>query len=163
MRGKKARERWGEYFEGLLNVQDDGEANVVAVGGVEVPVFGEENDREITKEEVDRALKETKVGKAAGTDGVRAEMLKKGGITVVEWIVRLLNICFMFSLVPFDWVCACIVPLFKGKGDKYECSNYRGISLLSVVGKVYGRILINRIRDMTAIAIMDVQGFFFER
>ena len=162
VRGIKARERWGEYFEGLLNVQDDGEANVVAVGGVEVPVFGEENDREITKEEVDRALKETKVGKAAGTDGVRAEMLKKGGITVVEWIVRLLNICFMFSLVPFDWVCACIVPLFKGKGDKYECSNYRGISLLSVVGKVYGRILINRIRDMTVNAIMDVQGGFLK-
>ena len=29
----------------------------------------------------------------------------------------------------------------------YECSNFRGISLLSVVGKVYGRVLINRIRD----------------
>ena len=28
----------------------------------------------------------------------------------------------------------------------YECSNFRGISLLSVVGKVYGRVLINRIR-----------------
>ena len=59
-------------------------------------------------------------------------------------------------------MCACIVPLFKGKGDKYECSNYRGISLLSVVGKVYGRILINRIRDMTVNAIMDVQGGFLK-
>ena len=31
----------------------------------------------------------------------------------------------------------------------HECSNFRGISLLSVVGKVYGRVLINRIRDKT--------------
>ena len=56
---------------------------------------------------------------------------------------------FLLSLVSVDWVCACIAPLFKGKGDIHECGNYRGISLLSVVGKVYGRILINRIRDKT--------------
>ena len=48
-----------------------------------------------------------------------------------------------------DWVIACMVPLHKGKGDVYECSNFRGISLLRVVGKVYGRVLINRIRDKT--------------
>ena len=46
-------------------------------------------------------------------------------------------------------VIACMVPLYKGKGDMYECSNFRGISLLSVVGKVYGRVIINRIRDKT--------------
>ena len=115
---------------------------MVAIGGLEVPVFGDENEREITKDEVVRALKETKGGKAAGMDGVRAEMFKKGGVSMLEWLVRLLNVCFLLSVVPVDWVCACIIPLFKGKGDIHECGNYRGISLLSVVGKVYGRILI---------------------
>ena len=57
--------------------------------------------------------------------------------------MRLFNICFMLSIVPVDWVKACMVPLYKGKGDVHECSNFRGISLLSVVGKVYGRVLIN--------------------
>ena len=42
----------------------------------------------------------------------------------------------------------------------YECSNFRGISLLSVVGKVYGRVLINRIRDKTENVIAEVQGGF---
>ena len=162
VRGSGAQERWAEYFEGLLNEEDDREANVVAVVGVEVPVFGEENNREITPGEVERALKETNAGKAAGMDGVRAEMLKKGGTTVIKWLVRLFNICFMLSLVPADWVCACIVPLFKGKGDRFVCSNYRGISLLSAVGKVYGRILINRIRDKTFKTIMEVQGGFLK-
>ena len=37
------------------------------------------------------------------------------------------------GVVPMDWRGACIVPLYKGKGDKCECSNSRGISLLSVV------------------------------
>ena len=158
--GNEARKRWAEYFESLLNVEDDREADVGAIGNAELPVFGDENEREITKEEVERALEETKVGKAAGMDGVRAEMLKKGGVTVIEWLVRLLNICFLLSVVPVDWVRACIVPLFKGKGDVCECCNYRGISLLSVVGKVYGRILINRIRDKTEQMISEVQGGF---
>ena len=55
---------------------------------------------------------------------------------------------------------ACMVPLYKGKGDVHECSNFRGISLLSVVGKVYGRILINRIRDKTENVIAEVQSVF---
>ena len=51
--------------------------------------------------------------------------------------MRLFNICFMLSIVVVDWVIACMVPLYKGKRDVCECSNFRGISLLSVVGKVY--------------------------
>ena len=45
-------------------------------------------------------------------------------------------------VAPMDWRGACLVPLYKGKGDKCEYSNSRGISLLSVVGKLFGRVLI---------------------
>ena len=38
------------------------------------------------------------------------------------------------------------MPLYKGKGDKWECSNSRGISLLSVVGKLFGKVLIKKLR-----------------
>ena len=65
-------------------------------------------------------------------------------------------------MCPVDWVLAVIVPLYKGKGDVHECSNSRGISLLSVVGKVYGRILINRIRDRSEGVISEVQGGFWK-
>ena len=107
-----------------------------------------------------RALNETKGGKALGMDGVRVEMLKEGGVTALEWLVRVFNICFMLSMVPVDWVIACMVPLYKDKGDVHECSNFSGISLLSVVGKVYGRILINRIKDKTENVIVEVQSGF---
>ncbi|KAK7065165.1 hypothetical protein SK128_014877 [Halocaridina rubra] len=46
--------------------------------------MGEENESEITREEVKRALYEAKAGKAPGMDGVRAEMLKEGGVTALE-------------------------------------------------------------------------------
>ena len=154
------RKRWAEYFEELLNVQEDSKADIVAVGGGQVPVMEEENEREITIEEVKRALNEMKGGKPPGMDGVTVEMLKEEDVTELEWLVRVFNICFMLSIVPVDWVIACMVPLYKGKGDVHEFSNFRGISLLSVVGKVYGMVLINRIRDKTENVIAGVQGGF---
>ena len=76
-----------------------------------------------------------KSGKAPGLDGFPVGCLKKGGMAVLKWTVRLLNLSFDMGVVLMDWRYACIVPLYKGKGDKYECSNSRGISLLSVVRK----------------------------
>ena len=69
-------------------------------------------------------------------------MFKERWYGLLEWLVRLLNLSFDMGVVPTrDWRGACIVPLYKGKGDKCECSNTRGISLLSVVGKLFGRVI----------------------
>ena len=53
-----------------------------------------------------------------------------------------------------------IVPLYKGKGDKCVCSNSIGISLLSVVGKLFGKVLIQRVRAGTECAIGEEQCGF---
>ena len=42
-----------------------------------------------------------------------------------------------------------IIPLYKGKGDRTECKNYIGMSLLSVVAKIYAGILVDRVRRVT--------------
>ena len=59
-----------------------------------------------------------------------------------------------------DWRGACIVPLYKGKVDKCEYSNSRGISWLSVVGKLFGRVLVKRVRAGTECAIGEEQCGF---
>ena len=46
LKGVDARKRWAEYFESLLNVEDDRETEIVAVGGVEVPLIEDENERD---------------------------------------------------------------------------------------------------------------------
>ena len=154
----EVKERWNRYFSTLLNVDDEREASVVAIGnGNRIPVLNEVNDECISEKEVRKAVKE---GKAPGMDECPAECIKNGGATVIEWIVRLFNLCFVLGVVPEEWCEACIVPLYKGKGDKYECGNYRGISLLSVVGKLYGRVLINRISGATDCVIGDEQCGF---
>ena len=53
---------------------------------------------------------------------------------------------------------ACIVPLNKRKGDNCECSNSIGISLLTLVGKLYGSVLIKRVRAETECAIGEGRG-----
>ena len=110
---------------------------------------GDLNERAISLEEVREAVNEMKSAKAPGLYGFSVECLKKGGMAVLEWLVRLLNLSFDMVVVPMDWRCACIVPLYKWKGDKCECSNSSGISLLSVVGKLFGRVLIKRVRADT--------------
>ena len=81
-----------------------------------------------------------KSGKAPGLDILPVECLMKGGTAMLEWCVRLLSVSFDMGVVPVDWRGAC--RLYERAGDKFECSNSRGISLLSVVGKLDGRVLI---------------------
>ncbi len=64
------------------------------------------------------------------------------------------------SKVPEDWRKTIIVPLYKGKGNREECSNYRGISLLLVPGKIYGRILNERMMEITDKSVGDEQEGF---
>ena len=45
---------------------------------------------------------------------------------------------------------ATIVTLDKNKGDRNDCNNYRGISLLSIVGKVFSRILLTQLQTLAA-------------
>ena len=101
------------------------------------------NERAISLEEVGEAVKEIISGKALGLDGFPVECLKKGGMAVLEWLV---TVSFDMGVVPMGWRGDCIVPLYKGKDDKCECSNSIGISLLSVAGKLNGRVLIKRVR-----------------
>ena len=54
---------------------------------------------------------------------------------MVDWIWRLRSIAYESGDVPEDQRSAVIVPLYKDKGKRTKCSNYRFISQLSVVGK----------------------------
>ena len=56
-------------------------------------------------------MNEMRSGKAPGLDGFPVECLKKGGMAVLEWMVRLLNLSFDTGVVPMDWRGACMVPL----------------------------------------------------
>ena len=99
----------------------------------------------MVREEIIDALKKVKSGKAAGMDGIVVEMLKNGGISIIDRLLRIFNKCMESGVVPEDWKVACIVPVYKGKGDMKGCANYRGITILSIRSKIYGRVLITKV------------------
>ena len=63
------------------------------------------------------------------------------------------------ELIPKEWVDSVIVPIPK-KGNLQLCDNWRGISLLSVAGKVFGRILANRIAPIAESVLDESQCGF---
>ncbi len=150
---------WKGYFEQLMNNEAERKAVVTSMG-IEagrgrVPLL-----REIGRLEVEGAIARLKCGKAAGMDGITAEMLKYGGDFVVERMLLICERAWKYGEVPDDWKKAIIVPLYKGKGSRSECSSYRGITLLSVPGKVYGRILTERLMEVTEGKVSEEQGGF---
>ena len=91
-------------------------------------------------EEVTECVPMLKRGKTTGHDNTRAEMLQNIGENEFEMSTELYNKMWKEERIPKDREVGIVILLFK-KGDNSNCSNYRRITLLSVVLKVYKRIL----------------------
>ena len=149
---------WRDHFSNLA-VKSGRKANISTMG-MERGRINRVDNKQISREEVKEAINRLKMGKAAGVDHIPGEMLKYGGDEAVDIMLRLCELAWETESVPQDWMKAVIVPLYKGKGSKEECKNYRGISLLSVPGKVYARVVVDRLQKVTDDAIGEEQGGF---
>ena len=75
-------------------------------------------------------------GCAAGICDISAELLKADGACVVSCLT-VIQQAWESGSAPDDWKRGIILPFYKNKGARSECKNYRGITLLSVPGKIY--------------------------
>ncbi|KAK3558549.1 hypothetical protein QTP86_019017 [Hemibagrus guttatus] len=144
--------RWKEYFEDLLNPTDTPSVEEPEAKDSEVDSF-------ITQAEVTEVVQLLLGGKAPGVDEICPEYLKSLDVVGLSWLTRLCNIAWRSGTVPLDWATGVVVPLFK-KGDRRVCSNYRGITLLSLPGKVYSRVLERRVRPLVEPWIQEEQCGF---
>ena len=62
-------------------------------------------------------------------------------------LVRLFNLILNSGIVPTEWCISLIQPLYKNKGSKLDANNYRGISLISCVGKVFTQLINRRLEN----------------
>eukprot|EP00663_Eupelagonemidae_sp_cell21sb_P008185 gene8185-531_t len=85
--------------------------------------------------------------KAAGADGVVAELIKYGGGGLRDQLFDLVGMCWEHGEVPAAWRDAVMIPIPK-KGNLRLCDSWRGISLLSVPGKIYAKILCARLNQI---------------
>lgn len=105
----------------------------------------EELNEQPTLHELSVVINQLKSCKAAGVDDIPPEIWKNGGPALLNKLHVLLICCWEQGKLPQDLCVATIITLYKNKGVKSECSNYRGITLLSVAGKILSRILLNRL------------------
>ena len=149
--------RWKEHFSAVLNCQ---EPETIHDFSLDTPLQTmDANLREITEEEVKRSINRLRNGKSAGIDGIQAELMKSGGKEMITKITRLCNMIWNTGEVPQDWRDGIIIPIPK-KGDTRDCNNWRGITLLSVPGKVMASIILNRVQEAADNMLRQQQGGF---
>ena len=149
--------RWVEHFKETLNQPEP----------LDLFLFPEEQNAPelnveqgpITTSEIENATKKLKNNKSAGVDLLPAELLKTGGSTLKSKLQMLCNSCWERRSVPQDWKDGAIIKLPK-KGELCNCGNWRGITLLSVPGKVLCITLLNRLKDAVDPKIREEQAGF---
>lgn len=147
--------RWAEHFEELLNRPSPPNLPDIQPAEVDLQI----NWDRPRKEEIKKAILLLKNGKAAGPDSIPAEALKADPDAMAETLYPLFGKIWEEEEIPTDWKESYIIKLPK-KGDLSKCSNYRGITLLSVPGKVFNRVILERMKDAVDPHLRDQQAGF---
>ncbi|CAE1256061.1 unnamed protein product [Acanthosepion pharaonis] len=107
--------------------------------------------------EVRDILRHLRHNKASGEDGIPAKVYKAVPDVFASWVHCAFNAVWLSEAYPADWSEAILLPFFK-KGDRRLCSNYRGISLIDVVAKVFAVLLLRRFQGIRDLRTRPSQG-----
>ena len=127
--------RWKEYCEKLINEENNREPRTE-----ELQVVNEEVNC-VSREEVKKALRKMKKGKAVGPDELPVEVWMCMGDIGIKFLTRLFNRLLIGEQMPEEWRTSVLIPIYKNKRDAQYCENYRGIKLMSHIMKVWERII----------------------
>ena len=129
-----------DYFRSVYITEDSAHDISLEERDVDYPDIDVTTD----EDEVRKLLKELKVDKSPGPDGIHPLLLSKLADSLAGPLSRLYNLTFTLSSIPEEWKLGRICAIHK-KGDTRLASNYRPVSLTSVIGKVGERIIRKRV------------------
>ena len=112
--------------------------------------------------EIDLALRNLDVSKGCGPDGVPPVLLKNCKDSLVLPLHVLFNMSLSSGIFPAAWTHAYLVPIFKS-GSITEIVNYRPISILSSVSKVFERVVCSKVTPLLRNVLVEEQHGFFQR
>ena len=146
-----------EHFQELLDREEPTETPDFTSAQPQTTI--EMKKGKITVDEIATAIKQTKGNRAPGEDRLTADMLKADPTLSAKALYKIFNQAWDEERVPEDWKRGIIVKLPK-KGDLTICGNWRGINLLSVPGKIFCRVLLQRIRQGVDKRLREEQAGF---
>ena len=94
--------------------------------------------------EVEMAIEKLKRHKSPDVDQISAELIQAGSRTTCSEILKLINVIWNKEKLLEEWKESIIVPIYK-KGDKRDCSNYRGVSILQTMCKTLFNNVLSRL------------------
>ena len=100
--------------------------------------------RPATTSDVFTLLNRMSKTKAIGLDNISVRLIRECADIISGPLSDLFNKSLMSGIFPDDWKCARVTPLFK-QGESSDLNNYRPISVISVVAKVFGRIVYDQL------------------
>ncbi len=141
---------WMEHFKNLMSntsidTSDDFSQFINSKVLNRTAVFND-LDYRISQEEVLKAIKKLKRGKAPSVDGILNEMLKDMSPLMVKCATKLFNGILSTGIFPETWRLNLLSTAHK-KGSKFECGNYRGLAIGNNLAKVFCSILNTRLYD----------------
>ena len=89
-------------------------------------------------------LKKLNKPKGAGLDGISSRLILDCADLIAPQISILFNSSLANGIFPDDWKSARVTPLFK-HGERSDIDNYRQVSVISIIGKVFERIIYNQL------------------
>ncbi|BHF75733.1 hypothetical protein SprV_0501882900 [Sparganum proliferum] len=138
-------QRWAEHFRGVRN-----RPSAISDAAIErLPQVDTNADLDLppSLQETIRTVQQLSSGKASGSDAIPAEVYKHGGLQLMDHLTAIFQEVWRQGEVPQDFKDATIVHVYKRKGNLQVCDNHRGISLLNIAGKIFARILLNRLNN----------------
>ena len=105
----------------------------------------EQLNENITESEIRKVVKNLSRNKAGGYDKILNEYIKSTLDDCIFVYVKLFNLIYDSGYIPESWTVGIIKPLYKNKGDPKNPENYRPITLISCLGKVFTAVLNNRL------------------
>ena len=101
----------------------------------------------VTSKMVNKVTMNLDLSKASGPDCIPVVFLKNCEPEPSYILAKLFNKCLKESCFPDCWKVSSVVPVFKNVGERSTAKNYRPVSILSVVSKVFEKLVNNRIVD----------------
>ena len=152
-------ETWKNYFKTLHNPIVGNENETIPEENDPIDNTDDNEEDNISMVELIKAKKKIKLGKAAGADQIFPEMIVNQDIEADKLLLKIFQTAYKTKSIPNDWNISVIIPIHKS-GPTNKCENYRGISLLSVPGKLYARILETRLREVVESQLDQYQSGF---
>ena len=112
----------------------------------------------ISDKEIQNAIKKLKRKKSLGPDKLPNEIFIEAEAETRKVLKTMIEKAHKSENIPEEWAEGEIIRIYKGKGQKGKCSNERGITLASNVGKVYERIINERVKQQVQITKAQAGG-----